>query len=144
MAGTGLGYGDVLGAAARIFAYEVDGIDYTMTHGLPFATGEAGLEGDLTIVGLSPATTLSHSTGPYDRDSFIGAGDAEDIALRVYGRIDAETLGMASRGNGCMALYRRGKGAVFNAASCEWVAGLIARDRPVEAVTRNVLSGRWG
>jgi hypothetical protein len=144
MAGTGLGYGDVLGAAARIFAYEVDGIDYTMTDGLPFATGEAGLEGDLTIVGLSPATTLSHSTGPYDRDSFIGAGDAEDIALRVYGRIDAETLGMASRGNGCMALYRRGKGAVFNAASCEWVAGLIARDRPVEAVTRNVLSGRWG
>ena len=33
---SGLGYGDVLGAASKIFAYEVDGIDYTMTHGLPF------------------------------------------------------------------------------------------------------------
>ncbi len=39
---TGLGYGDVLGASAKIFAYEVDGIDYTMTQGLPFpAAGTA-------------------------------------------------------------------------------------------------------
>jgi len=42
-----------------------------------------------------------------------------------------------------MAEYRRGKGAVFNAASCEWVAGLIARERPVEQVTRNILLGDW-
>jgi hypothetical protein len=32
-----------------------------------------------------------------------------------------------------------GKGSVFNAASCEWVAGLIARDPFVEKVTCNVL-----
>jgi hypothetical protein len=144
MEGTGLGYGDVLGAASRIFAYEVDGIDYTMTHGLPFATQDSGLQGDLTIIGLSPATTLAHSTGPQDRDLFIGTLDAEEVAQQVYGRVDAETLGMASRGNGCMALYQRGKGAVFNAASCEWVAGLIARERPVETVTRRVLTGLWG
>ncbi len=141
---TGLGYGDVLGAASRIFAYEVDGIDYTMTHGLPFAAEGTGLEGDLTIIGLSPATTLSHSTGPQDRDAFIGTLDAEEVAQQVYGRVDAETLGLASRGNGCMVEYRRGRGAVFNAASCEWVAGLIARERPVEAVTRAVLLGNWG
>ena len=144
MAGTGLGYGDVLGAASKIFGYEVDGIDYTMTHGLPFAAEGAGLQGALTIVGLSPATTLSHSTGPQDRDAFIGTADVEDVALRVYGRVDAETLGMASRGNGGMAVYQRGKGAVFNAASCEWVAGLIAQERPVEQVTRTVLTGVWG
>ncbi len=141
--GTGLGYGDVLGAASKIFAYEVDGIDYTMTHGLPFAAEGTGLAGDLTIIGLSPATTLSHSTGPQDRDPFIGTLDAEEVAQQVYGRVDAETLGRASRGNGCMVEYRRGKGAVFNAASCEWVAGLIARERPVEAVTRAVLLGDW-
>ena len=34
--------------------------------------------------------------------------------------------------------------AVFNAASCEWVAGLIARERAVEVVTRNLLQGDWG
>ncbi|WP_426033646.1 N,N-dimethylformamidase beta subunit family domain-containing protein [Cypionkella sp. TWP1-2-1b2] len=141
--GSGLGYGDVLGAASKIFGYEVDGIDYTMTHGLPFAAENAGLQGALTIVGLSPATTLSHATGPQDRDLFIGTGDAEDLALRLYGGLTPENLARASRGNGCMAEYRRGSGAVFNAASCEWVAGLIARERPVEQVTRNILLGDW-
>ena len=33
--------------------------------------------------------------------------------------------------------------AVFNAASYEWVAGLIARERPVEQVTRNILLREW-
>ena len=143
LAGTGLGYGDVLGAASKIFAYEVDGIDYTMHHGLPFAAENTGLQGDLTIVGLSPATTLSHSTGSHDRDRFIGTGDAEDLALRLFGGITSENIARASRGNGCMSEYRRGRGAVFNAASCEWVAGLIARERPVEQVTRNILLGDW-
>ncbi len=141
--GTGLGYGDVLGAASKIFGYEVDGIDYTMTHGLPFAAEGAGLQGDLTIVGLSPATSLSHSTGPQDVDHFIGTLEAEEVAHKLYGRVDPETLGRAARGNGCMAVYRRGRGAVFNAGSCEWVAGLIARERPVEQVTRTILLGDW-
>lgn len=142
VAETGLGYGDVLGGGAKIFGYEVDGIDYGMTHGLPFAT-DPGLRGELTIVGLSPATTLAHSTGPWDEDSFIGRLDAEEVAQVVYGRVDAETMGRASRGNGCMVEYRRGKGAVWNAGSCEWVAGLIARDPVVEKVTKRVLCGGW-
>ena len=141
--GTGLGYGDVLGAAAKVFAYEVDGIDYTMTHGLPFPAADAGLAGDLTIVALSPATTLAHTTGPQDADPFIGSADAEEVAAKVYPG-DPDAMGRASRGNGCIAEYRRGRGAVFNAASCEWVAGLIAGDGPVEAVTRRVLLGAWG
>ena len=140
---TGLGYGDVLGAASKIFGYEVDGIDFTMTHGLPFAAHGTGLAGEVTIVALSPATTLAHSTGPQDADAFIGRLDAEAVALVVYGEVTPETLGRASRGNGCMVEYRRGKGAVFNAGSCEWVAGLIAGDVPVERVTRRVLSGDW-
>lgn len=143
MQGTGLGYGDVLGAASKIFGYEVDGIDYEIRHGLPHAAPDTGLEGELTIVGLSPATTLAHHTGRHDMDFFIGTLDAEEVAQNVYGEVTPETLGLASRGNGCMAEYRRGRGAVFNAASCEWVAGLIARERPVEVVTRNVLLGRW-
>lgn len=143
LAGTGLGYGDVLGAAAKIFAYEVDGIDYTMTRGLPFPAADTGLQGDLTIVGLSPATTLSHATGPDDADPFIGSLDAEEVAQVIYGAVTPETLARASHGNGCMADYRRGRGAVFNAGSCEWVAGLIACDPAVEQVTRNLLQGDW-
>ena len=142
--GTGLGYGDVLGAASKIFAYEVDGIDYETRKGLPYPAEGTGLEGELTIVGLSLATTLAHHTGPEDVDPFIGSLDAEEVALTKYGALTPETLGLASRGNGCMADYRRGRGAVFNAGSCEWVAGLIAREPPVEMVTRNVLLGTWG
>jgi hypothetical protein len=51
MQGSGLGYGDVLGAASKIFGYEVDGIDYEIRHGLPHAAPDTGLEGELTIVG---------------------------------------------------------------------------------------------
>jgi hypothetical protein len=143
VADTGLGYGDVLGADARIFGYEVDGIDHQITHGLPDPVADAGLQGDLTIVGLSPATTLAHSTGPGDADAFIGTQDAEELAQFVYRAVTPETLARVTRGNGAMAEYRRGKGAVFNAGSCEWVAGLIARDAAVEQVTRRILAGDW-
>lgn len=140
---TGLGYGDVLGASARIFGYEVDGVELGLKHGLPFAE-DAGLRGRLEIVGMSPAATLSHHTSAADRDLFIGHLDAEDTARVIYGAVNEETLGRASRGNGCMAEYRRGLGAVFNAGSCEWVSGLIEREPTVERVTRNVLLGAWG
>lgn len=140
---TGMGYGDVLGASARIFGYEVDGVEYGVRHGLPFADDPA-LAGSLEIVGMSPATTLSHHTSAADRDLFIGHLDAEDSARVIYGALNEETMGRASRGNGCMAEYRRGRGAVFNAGSCEWVNGLIMRDPTVERVTRTVLTGVWG
>ena len=35
-AGTGLHYADIFGDKARIFAYEVDGLDYTFRDGLPY------------------------------------------------------------------------------------------------------------
>ena len=144
MKGSGMGYGDVLGRDARIFAYEVDGIDYTMTHGLPHPSPEAQLAGPLTIIGLSPATTLAHSADATDRDAFIGSEDAEELAMSLYGEVTEATVDRVTHGNGAMVDYRRGKGGIFNAGSCEWVAGLIARDPSVEQVTRNVLTGDWG
>jgi hypothetical protein len=143
MQGTGLGYGDVLGAGSRVFGYEVDGIDYSMAQGLPFAARGTGLAGELTIVGLSPATTLAHATGPNDADDFIGTLDAQEVAEVIYRSSSPEAVARASRGNGMMAEYRRGRGAVFNAGSCEWVAGLIRGDAAVEQITRTVLGGHW-
>ena len=142
--GTGLGYGDVLGRDAGIFGYEVDGIDYTMRHGLPYPAPEAALAGPLTIIALSPATSLSYSTGETDRDRFIGSEDAEELSQSLFGRVDADTIARVTHGNGAMVDYRRGRGAILNAGSCEWVAGLIKRDPAVETVTRNVLTGDWG
>jgi len=143
MAGSGLGYGDVLGRNSTIFGYEVDGLDYTMTQGLPYPAEGTGIKGRLTIIGMAPATTLAHSTGPDDTDPFIGQDDVREVAEVVYGDTSPETVARAARGNGMMAHYQRGKGAVFNAGSCEWVAGLIKRDDPVIKVTRNLLLGAW-
>jgi hypothetical protein len=38
-----------------------------------------------------------------------------------------------------MVSFPKGKGEVFHAGTCEWVAGLIDRDPFVERITRNVL-----
>jgi hypothetical protein len=36
--------------------------------------------------------------------------------------------------------FKRGKGEVFHAGTCEWVAGLLRKDAMVERVTANVLN----
>ena len=78
-----------------------------------------------------------------DPDPFIGRKDAEAAALALHGDASPETLDRVSRGSGMIAHYRRGAGEVLNAASCNWVAGLIEGDALVERVTRNVLD-RFG
>jgi hypothetical protein len=40
--------------------------------------------------------------------------------------------------------FARGKGEVFHAGSCEWVAALLRRDPMVERVTGNVLTRYLG
>jgi hypothetical protein len=89
------------------------------------------------IKGIVPETSLivgEHFNTvydiPFDNIGVItGPCHAEEVALVVYGAVTPETLGRASRGNGCMVEYRRGRGAVYNAGSCEWVAGLIAQEK---------------
>ena len=46
--------------------------------------------------------------------------------------------------NGRIVNFPRGKGEVFHAGSCEWVAGLKRRDAMVERVTANVLDRYLG
>jgi hypothetical protein len=144
LAGAGLGYGDVLGAEARIFGYEVDGLDYTFRDGLPFPTHSDGAPRGIEIVAMAPATTLEAGFEAYRAKAYIGDEDARLVARTLHDREDGATLERVSRGSGMMAEYRRGRGVVFNAASCEWVAGLIARDPQVEQVTRNVLKRLGG
>ena len=40
--------------------------------------------------------------------------------------------------------FRRGKGEVFHAGTCEWVAGLLRQDAMIEQVTKNVLDRYLG
>ena len=142
-AGAHLGYGDVLGAGSRIFGYEVDGLDYRFEDGLPFPTCSDGAAPEIEIVAMGLATNIEENHGIWGETLYIGAGDAAYKAQIVYGETTPETLDAVRRGNGMIISWSRGKGQIFTAATCEWVAGLIRGDAQVEQVTRNVLD-RFG
>lgn len=146
LAGTQLGYGDLLGADSRAVAYEVDGLDHVIRDGLPYATGADGIDPDtVEIVGLCLATNREQDHGVPGTQLDVGDDDLPMIAEARYGAVTPVTLERATRGCGVLAEYRRGRGRVVSAASIEWVNGLRLRDAGVERVTRNVLdrlSGR--
>jgi hypothetical protein len=58
--GTGLRYGDALGLGSYIIAYEVDGCEFTLRDGLPYATGAEGTPKDMEILATSPAHLISN------------------------------------------------------------------------------------
>jgi len=138
--GTGLGYGDLLGAASRIFAYEVDGLDYEIRHGLPYpAAGEQVPDGlEILAVGLASNIEIPRGIDPVDM--FLGTEDCAFRAKVLNQANDAEAIARAGRGSGMIVSFARGRGEVFHAGSVEWVAGLLRRDVQVERVTRNLLS----
>ena len=138
--GTGLGYGDVLGAGSRIFAYEVDGLDYEIRDGLPYPAGKGKVPDGLEILALGLASNREIARGVDDDALFLGSEDCSFRAELLHGEVNRQTMALAARGSGMIVTFPRGKGEVFHAGSVEWVAGLIRRDAQVEQVTRNVLS----
>ncbi|URF48742.1 N,N-dimethylformamidase beta subunit family domain-containing protein [Dinoroseobacter shibae] len=138
--GAGLGYGDVLGARSRIFGYEVDGLDYRFEDGLPFPTCLDGAVPEIEILAMGLATNIEADQGVWGETLYIGSADAAFKAQVLFGEVTHETLDACKRGNGMIISWLRGKGEIFTAATCEWVAGLIRRDDQVEQITRNVLN----
>ncbi len=139
LVGTHLGYGDVLGAVSRIYGYEVDGLDYVIRDGLPFATGCDGASRDIEIIGQGLGTNEEADHGVWGKQLYIGGSDCAWKARALFGAETSETMERAARGNGVMIHWRRGQGEVFTAATCEWVMRLTRRDPQVERVTRKVL-----
>ncbi len=138
--GSGLGYGDILGARGRIFGYEVDGLDFEMRQGLPFPVDAPGMPDDLEIIALGFARLREDSPIDNDLTLFVGDDDALFIAEQIHGNTDSETLARVDRGNGMVVSFTRGKGRGFTAGTTEWVTGLIRGDGSVEQVTINVLN----
>ncbi len=141
--GAGLGYGDVLGAASRIFGYEVDGLDYRMEDGLPFPACTDGAVPEITILAMGLATNVEVDAGVWGETLYIGDADAAFKARALCGQVTTDTLDASSRGNGMIIHWQKGAGEVFTAATCEWVAGLLRGDAQVIAITRNVMD-RFG
>jgi len=138
-----LGYGDTFGGEARIFGYEVDGLDYRFVDGLPYPTCTDGAVPEIEVLAMGLATNIEAAHGIWGETRYIGQTDAEFKAQVLYGEVTDETLDASARGNGMIVSWKRGKGEVFTAATCEWVAGLIRKDKQVEQVTKNVLD-RFG
>jgi hypothetical protein len=138
-AGTGLYYGDVLGADAQIFGYEVDGVDYVIRNGLPEATGEGGAPDGMQILALGLSSLIEENADVPAGDRYLGDADARFAAETLVGATDAAAIDRVKRGCGMIVNFRRGQGEVFHAGSCEWVAGLLRQDPIVARVTANVL-----
>ncbi|MFI0844751.1 N,N-dimethylformamidase beta subunit family domain-containing protein [Mesorhizobium sp. IMUNJ 23232] len=139
---TGLYYGDVLGQESHIYGYEVDGLDFTMKRGLPYPTGEGNPPEGIQILGLGMASLVEESADV--PPGWLNDEDAVFTAETLYGEATPEAMDKVKRGNGMIVNFPKGKGEVFHAGTCEWVAGLLRRDAMVEQVTCNVLDRYLG
>ena len=110
-AGTGLYYGDLLGAEGHAFGYEVDGLDYIIRGGLPEPTETSGAPQGLQILALglsslkeeavriSPPTTDSYPTTTRNSLPRFWLGDDGDAAVE-----------RVKRGAGMIVNFPRGTG----------------------------------
>jgi N,N-dimethylformamidase beta subunit-like, C-terminal len=139
-AGTGLCYGDLLGAQGHAFGYEVDGLDYIIRAGLPEPTETSGAPPGLQILALGMSSLKEERMDlPLD-ERFLSDDDAKYVAEILLGERSDTAVDRVKRGAGMIVNFARGRGEVFHAGSCEWVAALLRRDPVVERVTGNVLA----
>ena len=137
--GTGLGYGDVLGAEAVTVGYECDGCDFTYRDGLPYPTGADGTPPNFEILGTAPAAHFTRTTSvrptPPNEPS-----EVEFIAARLFGERSDENVERISYGHAVLGTYTSdGGGTVITSGSTDWAHGLAGRDATVEQITRNIL-----
>lgn len=141
LAGTGLGYGDLLGARHAIVSFEADGCELETRDGIPVPTGRDGAPPELEVVGTSPAHLWTADEFPKRIALKPGEpGELEFCAARLPGGEDGglENLDRLARGQAVMGTFTRG-GTVFTAGCTDWAYGLDGGDLALEQVTRNVL-----
>lgn len=138
-AGTGIYYGDLLGAESHVFGYEVDGLDYVIRNGLPEPGGEDAYPEGLQILALGMTSLVEESADIAIEDQFLTDEDGRFVAETLYGSRSDENLERVKHGCGMIVHFPKGKGEVFHVGSTEWIAGLLRQDAMVERVTRNIL-----
>ncbi|MBV9953551.1 MAG: hypothetical protein JO291_16475 [Acidimicrobiia bacterium] len=135
--GTGLTYGDVLGASSTVVGYECDGCDFTYRDGLPYPTGVDGSPEGFEILGTAPAAPFTRTTSarpPRGRDM----AESEFTSWRLLGERGPEAEARILHGHAVLGTYTQG-GTVVTSGSTEWVHGLAERDPQIEQITANIL-----
>ncbi|MBA2624849.1 MAG: hypothetical protein H0U89_04515 [Acidimicrobiia bacterium] len=137
--GTGVTYGDLLGAGATIVGYECDGCDFTYRDGLPHPTGEDGTPENFEILGTAPVVHFTRETAqrpPRPEDP----SEIEFIASRLFDSREPEAVDRIAHGHAVLGSYTAaGGGTVVTSGCTDWAHGLAGRDPQVEQITRNVL-----
>jgi hypothetical protein len=137
--GTGITYGDVLGAAAVTVGYECDGCDFTYRDGLPYPTGSDGTPLGFEILATAPAAHFTRTTAtrpPAPNEP----SEVEFIASRAFGSHAEEDVARIAHGHAVLGTYTSaGGGTVVTSGSTDWAHGLAGRDPQVEQITRNIL-----
>jgi hypothetical protein len=137
--GTGLRYGDELGRADAIVAYEVDGIELaTGPDGLPVPTGADGAPDGLEVLATAPARLWRHDEQPsrYAHEP----GELEHAAMAVFGPGWRDQVHRITNNHACIGVFfKPGGGTIFNAGVTDWTCGLAGGDPDVDRITRNVL-----
>ncbi len=140
--GTGLGYGDVLGATHGVVGYETVGVPIQMDeYQQPVAAPRDDLPRDIEIVGHVPASNLGVGDYPTSIAALDDQGDLEFLASRIYGEDSADNRRRVRNGNAVMSTCRpfgRDGGDVVIVGTTDWVFGL-ADDPVVQQVTANAL-----
>ncbi|MGF1599910.1 MAG: N,N-dimethylformamidase beta subunit family domain-containing protein [Acidimicrobiales bacterium] len=141
LAGTGLGYGDLLGAADGVVGYETLGcrLDFDDLQ-LPVARPVDGMPADVEVVAFAPSSNLAVGEYPASISALSDQGDLEFIAERVFGGGDEVARAKARYGNSVLLVCRPfdGGGEVVTVGTTDWVFGL-AGDAAVGRVTANVI-----
>jgi hypothetical protein len=137
--GTGLRYGDGLGLADTIVAYEVDGVELTIgDDGLPRPTHIDGAPSSLEILATAPARLWRQDEQPsrYAHEP----GELENAAAAVFGDDWRSQVHRLTNNHAVMGVFDvAGGGTVFNAGVTDWAYGIEGDDPDVIRITRNVL-----
>lgn len=137
--GTGLVFGDLLGAESVIVGFEADGCEIAYRDGLPYPTGSDGTPTDFEIVATSPVEPLDRYSGPRPIPD-EQPSEMEFIAWRVFGDADPANQARIAHGHCVMGTFTRGAGTVVTVGCTEWANGLRGRSPRVEQVTRNIIT----
>jgi hypothetical protein len=88
---------------------------------------------------MGPAAKYEPDRGIDGAIYFLAYADAAEQAFMKTGATSEHAFEEGGTGSGMMVSFKRGKGEVFNAGSCEWVRGLKEKEPFTEKITRNVL-----
>jgi hypothetical protein len=141
--GTGVRYGDVVGADSGVVGYEVDGCALSFVDGQLRPTGEDGAPDTLAVLATAPAHLISITDTQCEAPPALWAsveppGDLEWVSTILFGDASPVHTASITNGHAVMATFTRGSGTVFNAGSANWCYGL-GTDPVIEAITRNVV-----